>query len=225
MIFELKNISKSFRQGENILPIISDITLSLKAGEIASLVAPSGSGKTTLLQIAGLLDNPDSGQVVIDGTDYSKAGDKERTLARRNKIGFVYQFHHLLPEFSAIENVMMPELIKGHSKAIARDKSAEILSALSLSHRLNHKPSELSGGEQQRVAIARAMVGNPLILLADEPTGNLDPHTAGDVFSMMMEAANSKQMAALIVTHNHELARKTRMIYTIKDGKIEIIFD
>lgn len=217
----LKQITRSFHQGSETLCILKQIDLSLKIGEIVALVGPSGSGKTTLLQIAGLLDNPTSGSIAVSGEEMNKAADAKRTLMRRKHIGFVYQFHHLLPEFSALENVMLPQMIAGVSAKDSATKAQELLSELGLSARLSHRPAKLSGGEQQRVAIARALANDPAILLADEPTGNLDPHTAEQVFAMFLTMAKQKKLAALVATHNMELARRMDRIVTLENGALK----
>jgi len=220
MTLILKNISKSFNQGNQIIQVIKDVNLEIKIGEIVALVGPSGSGKTTLLQISGLLDNPNSGEIFINSKNLSKADDYERTIARKNDLGFVYQFHHLLPEFSALENVAMNLLIKGVGKKEAFTRAKTILEEIGLEHRINHRPSELSGGEQQRVSIARAIVGKPALLLADEPTGNLDSENAVNIFNLLTEFTKQYKMACLVVTHNPELAKKMDRILTIKDGSL-----
>jgi lipoprotein-releasing system ATP-binding protein len=216
----LDGVSKSYKQGKEKLSILKSASLEVKKGELVALVGPSGCGKTTLLQIAGLLDNADSGRVIIGGEDYTKANDASRTKTRRKNLGFIYQFHHLLPEFSAIENVIIPQMITGIKKKDAESHAREVLKLLGLAKRESHRPSELSGGEQQRVAIARAIVNNPSIILADEPTGNLDPHTAAIVFEMLLETARAANLAILMVTHNLELADKVDRAVTLKDGKI-----
>jgi lipoprotein-releasing system ATP-binding protein len=218
MTLILKNISKSFYQGNQTIQVIKNANLEIKAGEIVALVGPSGSGKTTLLQISGLLDNPDLGEIFINSKNLSKATDDQRTMARRTDLGFVYQFHHLLPEFSALENVAMGLLIKGIQKKEAFIRSKEILKEIGLEHRINHRPSELSGGEQQRVSIARAIVGKPSLLLADEPTGNLDSENSANIFNLLTEFTKQYKMACLVVTHNPELAKKMDRIIAIKDG-------
>jgi lipoprotein-releasing system ATP-binding protein len=220
MTLILKNISKSFNQGNQIVQVIKDVNLEIKIGEIVALVGPSGSGKTTLLQISGLLDNPNSGEIFINSKNLSKADDYERTIARKNDLGFVYQFHHLLPEFSALENVAMNLLIKGVGKKEAFTRAKTILEEIGLEHRINHRPSELSGGEQQRVSIARAIVGKPALLLADEPTGNLDSENAVNIFNLLTEFTKQYKMACLVVTHNPELAKKMDRILTIKDASL-----
>ncbi len=207
-VLDLKYITRTYSQGENRITPLSGFSLTIQKGECVALVGPSGSGKTTLLQIAGLLDNPTSGEVTVAGRNMSKAADADRTEARKSHIGFVYQFHHLLPEFSALENVTLPQMIAGISRKQAEEKSNELLASLGLAPRANHRPAKLSGGECQRVAIARALANNPSLLLADEPTGNLDPHTAEQVFALLLEQVKKRGLAALIATHNMELARR-----------------
>ncbi len=217
-ILELRNIKKSFQQGKTRLEVLKDATLTLHQGEVLALVGPSGCGKSTLLQIAGLLERPDGGMVAIAGQDTGKLPDRKRTRLRRDALGFVYQFHHLLPEFSALENVMLPQLIAGKKKKQARAKASELLQKLGLGERLKHRPSELSGGEQQRVAIARAVANNPSLLLADEPTGNLDPYTAEEVFSLLLHQVRTLNLSFLLVTHNPDLTRRVDTVMTIKEG-------
>lgn len=214
----LSDISKSYKQGKDRLVILKHASLEIAEGEVVALVGPSGSGKTTLLQIAGLLDNADSGKVLINGSNYTKANDALRTKTRQKEIGFIYQFHHLLPEFSALENIVIPQMIAGVKKKEAEQRAREVLKFLGLAKREAHRPSELSGGEQQRVAIARAIVNRPSILLADEPTGNLDPHTAGIVFGLLLETAKAAGLSVLMVTHNMELAGKVDRAVTLQDG-------
>ncbi|MCM2473815.1 ABC transporter ATP-binding protein [Rhizobium sp. CG5] len=216
----LSGIERNYGQGETVLTILKDASLNLYEGETVALVAPSGTGKSTLLHIAGLLEHPTEGQVLIGGEDCSGLSADRRTAIRRNSIGFVYQFHHLLPEFTALENIMMPQLIAGLSMAEARERASQLLDYMRIGHRGDHRPSELSGGEQQRVAIARAVANAPLVLLADEPTGNLDPETASYVFSALEALVRQSGLAALIATHNHELARRMDRCVTIVDGKI-----
>lgn len=220
-ILKLANITKDFFISEQKFSVIKNADLEIKKGEILSLVGPSGSGKTTILQIAGLLDNPSSGSVVINGVEASSADDETRTKLRKNNIGFIYQFHHLLPEFSALENVAMPLLIQGKSHAEAFAAAKEMLEQVELHERLNHKPAQLSGGQQQRVAIARAVVGRPSLILADEPTGNLDSELSGKVFDILYKLVKGYGIACLVVTHNVELAKKTDRIVAIRDGVIE----
>ncbi len=207
-VLVLKNIMRRYVKGDNEIIPFHDFSLTIKSGEIVALVGPSGSGKTTLLQIAGLLDNPTAGTVLINGKDASNADDKTRTSLRREHIGFVYQFHHLLPEFSALENIALPQMIAGASFSESCAKSRLLLAELGLDKRSEHRPATLSGGECQRVAIARALANNPSLLLADEPTGNLDHHTAEQVFALLLKQAKNRGLAALIATHNMELAAK-----------------
>jgi len=214
----LQNINKSFWQGQRQIHVIKNANLSLRKGESVALVGPSGAGKTTFLQIAGLLDSPDSGQIFINNIDVGKADDQARTHLRKNNIGFIYQFHHLLPEFSALENVAMPLLINNIAKKSAFLQAEEILIEIGLQDRLKHHPSQLSGGQQQRVAVARAIIGKPSILLADEPTGNLDSESADNVFNLIIKFSKKYQISSMIVTHNLELAKKMDKIVSIKDG-------
>jgi lipoprotein-releasing system ATP-binding protein len=216
----LHGASRHFRQGEATLDILKGAELAVWAGESVALIAPSGSGKSTLLHIAGLLEHPDSGEVYIDGVATSKLSDTARTRIRRTQIGFVYQFHHLLPEFSALENVMLPQMVRGLSRKEARVRAAELLSYLGLKERLTHRPAELSGGEQQRVAIARAVANAPRILLADEPTGNLDVHTAAHVFSTLRQLVRASGLAAIIATHNLDIAAQMDRRVTLRDGLV-----
>src|SRR6201992_437478 len=216
----LHEIKRQYRQGEATLTILDDAQLALWAGQSVALVAPSGSGKSTLLHIAGLLESPDDGEVYVNGHASSGLSDAERTQIRRNDIGFVYQSHRLLPEFTALENVMMPQMIRGLKRSETIKRSTEILSYLGLGERIKHRPSELSGGEQQRVAIARAVANAPRVLLADEPTGNLDPHTADHVFQALMQLVKATNVAMLIATHNMELAGRMDRRVSIVDGQI-----
>jgi lipoprotein-releasing system ATP-binding protein len=206
MVLQLKNITKSYPSGEGKLDVLRGFNLEVKAGEIVALVGPSGCGKTTLLQIAGLLDSADAGEVFINGEDATKANDAKRTALRLKYLGFVYQFHHLLPEFSALENVYLPQLVAGCRLQVAKDRAKELLENFGLGERIHHRPSQLSGGEQQRVAIARALANNPKLLLADEPTGNLDPENASKVFAQFIQYAKKTGLAVLFVTHNADLA-------------------
>ena len=222
-VLELRNIARHYREGLARLDILTDINLTICRGETVALIAPSGSGKSTLLHIAGLLERPDSGETLICGAPTSRMNDGERTRLRRSAIGFIYQFHHLLPEFSALENVALPQMIAGLGGAEARARAMELLDYLKLSARASHRPFELSGGEQQRVAIARAVANAPQLLLADEPTGNLDPRTADHVFETLMTLARNTGLAALIATHNLELAEKMDRRVTLRDGRIEEI--
>jgi len=217
----LKNINKSFFQGKQEIPVIKNANLSILKGESVALVGHSGAGKTTFLQIAGLLDSADSGQIFINNVDASQAKDQTRTDLRKNHIGFIYQSHHLLLEFSALENVAMPLLIRNIERKLAFAQAEEILTQIGLQDRLNHLPSELSGGQQQRVAVARAIVGRPSVLLADEPTGNLDSKNAHNVFDLIIELSKQHQISSLIVTHNLELAKKMDRTISIKDGVLQ----
>ncbi len=217
---QLTGVERHYVQGDNSLSILKGVDFSLKAGQTVALVAPSGTGKSTLLHLAGLLERPDGGEVLINGVSCGELSDQHRTAIRRNDIGFVYQFHHLLPEFTAIENIMMPQLIAGLGKAEARDRSAALLDYMRIGHRAEHRPSELSGGEQQRVAIARAVANAPLVLLADEPTGNLDPETAGYVFEALEALVRQSGLAAMIATHNYELASLMDRRVTLENGKV-----
>jgi lipoprotein-releasing system ATP-binding protein len=214
----LRGIKRTFVQGDRRLEVLKGITLDLKPGEIVALVGQSGSGKSTLLHIAGLLERPDEGDIVIDGKSAGAAGDRERTVMRRQFLGFVYQYHHLLPEFSAIENVMLPQMLNGRSRGQARSHAAELLAMVQLKDRSDHRPGRLSGGEQQRVAIARAVANAPRVLLADEPTGNLDSSTADTVFRQLLSLVRDTGMAALVATHNPELAARMDRTVTLKDG-------
>lgn len=217
-VFSLQQIKKSYKQGRNALEVIKEASLTLNKGEVVALVGPSGSGKSTLLQIAGLLDNADSGSVLLNAVNCTKLKDRERTRMRREAIGFVYQFHHLLPEFSALENVLIPQMIAGNDKKTASENAAHLLERLGLKERVKHFPSELSGGEQQRVAIARALANRPSLLLADEPTGNLDPATAAQVFDVLLQTSRELGQSTLIVTHNHDLTKYMDRVVTLKDG-------
>jgi len=214
-------VQRRYHQGEGTLEILRGTDLAIWPGELVALVAPSGAGKSTLLHVAGLLERPDGGEVYIGGQPTAGMSDGERTRLRREEMGFVYQFHHLLPEFSALENVVLPQLIRGLARKEAEARAAELLGFLGLKERLPHRPAELSGGEQQRVAIARAVANGPRLLFADEPTGNLDPQTAGRVFSILLQLVRASGLAALIATHNMELAARMDRRVTIRDGMIE----
>jgi lipoprotein-releasing system ATP-binding protein len=217
---ELRNIGRTFVQGDRQLEVLKGAELILQPGEMVALVGPSGAGKSTLLYIAGLLEKPDSGEILISGERCDVRNDSSRTALRRRHLGFVYQFHHLLPEFSALENVVLPQLIAGTSKRAARVRASEILTRLGLQHRLKHRPARLSGGEQQRVAIARALANEPAVLLADEPTGNLDHHTADEVMTQLTAEVQGRGLAALVATHNMELAQRMDRILRMEDGKL-----
>lgn len=219
-VLELSEIVKTYKQGKQTLEVLSGVDLSIKPREITALVGQSGSGKSTLLQIAGLLDKPSKGQIFINGECINKVSDDLRTELRRDYIGFVYQYHNLLGDFSALENVMLPMLIAGRSKSEAEERAEFLLKKLHLSHRIKHRPAELSGGEQQRVAIARALANSPKLLLADEPTGNLDPHTSEEVFSALLDIIKETGLAALIATHNMELASRMDRQLRLNDGKL-----
>ena len=219
-ILFLHDVERHYRQGDATLNVLNGVELALWPGESVALVAPSGAGKSTLLHIAGLLEQPDAGEVYIDAVATSHLSDVQRTRIRRTDIGFVYQFHHLLPEFSALENVLLPQMIRGLSRAEAKERAVELLTYLGLGARLNHRPAELSGGEQQRVAIARAVANAPRILLADEPTGNLDVHTAEHVFHALSQLVRASGLAAVIATHNMDLAARMDRRVTLQDGKI-----
>lgn len=216
----LVGIQRSYREGKGSIDILKDAALDLRGGEMVALVAPSGTGKSTLLHVAGLLEKPDGGDVLIGGNSTSGLRDSELTRLRREEIGFVYQAHHLLPEFSAQENVMLPQVIRGLARKEAASRAAELLAFLGLGKRLVHRPSELSGGEQQRVAIARAVANAPRILLADEPTGNLDPHTSSHVFQTLISLVRASGVAALVATHNLELASRMDRRITLQDGRV-----
>lgn len=219
-VLKLSGVDRHYGQGDTVLSILKGADFELRAGEIVALVAPSGTGKSTLLHLAGLLEHPDAGEIFINGEDCGHQSDDRRTAIRRGDIGFVYQFHHLLPEFTALENIMMPQLIGGLSKKDAAERAAQLLDYMRIGHRASHRPSELSGGEQQRVAIARAVANAPLLLLADEPTGNLDPETASYVFDALEALVRQSGLAALIATHNHDLAARMDRRVTIEGGKI-----
>jgi len=216
----IKKLNKSYIQGKNELKILNNINLSIEPGENIALVGPSGCGKSTFLQIIGLLDKPDSGEINYLSLNYANTSDKKRTLFRKKHIGFIYQFHHLLPEFTAEENVMLPLIINGYSIKDAKKESTELLSNLGLRDRVEHKPSSLSGGEQQRTAIARAIIHKPTILLADEPTGNLDPGNAKKVFELFLSEIKKRKQTTITVTHNLDLAEKFDKIITIENGRI-----
>lgn len=219
-VIELKKVSKTFKQGVQKLEVLRGVDLEIKAGEVVALLGPSGSGKSTMLQISGLLEQPTKGEIYIDGQKCSKLNDTLRTLMRRDYLGFVYQYHNLLPDFDALENVMLPQLIAGKKTKEAEDNAKNLLSRLGLEKRLKHRPSALSGGEQQRVAIARALANAPKLLLADEPTGNLDPKTSDIVFAELIKIVKETGLSALIATHNFELADKMDRKVMLKDGKI-----
>jgi lipoprotein-releasing system ATP-binding protein len=220
-IVYLHEVARRYQQGEATLTILDGVRFALWSGQSVALVAPSGAGKSTLLHIAGLLEHPDEGEVYLSGTPTSSLSDIERTMLRRTDIGFVYQSHRLLPEFSALENVMIPQMVRGLRRKEAILRATELLAYLGLRDRISHRPAELSGGEQQRVAIARAVANAPRILLADEPTGNLDPNTAEHVFSALTELVQATNVAMLIATHNMELAGRMDRRVTIREGRVE----
>ncbi|HZB90231.1 MAG TPA: ABC transporter ATP-binding protein [Stellaceae bacterium] len=217
---ELRGVVRTYKQAGTPLPVLCGVSLTIFPSEIAALVGPSGAGKSTLLHTAGLLERPDGGEVLLDGRSCGGMSDSERTQIRRAQLGFVYQFHHLLPEFSAIENVMLPQMIAGKSKAEARARALELLALVGLAARGDHRPARLSGGEQQRVAIVRALANGPRVLLGDEPTGNLDIHTADEVMSALVDIVRRTGLAAVIATHNLELARRMDRILSLEEGVV-----
>lgn len=218
-VLVLKDVQRTFNsETSNPLHILKSASLEIRPGEIVALVGPSGSGKSTLLHVAGLLEKPDAGEVVINGREVSSLSDNERTAIRRDTLGFVYQYHHLLPEFSALENIVIPQYLASRSKTEARARAASLLAAMNLEERGDHRPGQLSGGEQQRVAIARALANRPQLLLADEPTGNLDPRTATRIFDGLIDMVRREGLAAIIATHNFELAARMDRVILIEDG-------
>jgi lipoprotein-releasing system ATP-binding protein len=217
---ELRGVVRSYPQAGGDLEVLRGIDFKIAPGEMVAMIGPSGSGKSTLLHIAGLLEPPTEGQVLFNGRDCGPLSDAERTLIRRDGIGFVYQFHHLLPEFTALENVMVPQLIAGLDRGEARDRAMQLLDMVGLADRTGHRPAQLSGGEQQRVAIVRAIANVPRVVLADEPTGNLDPETSGEVFAQLRRIIASTRIAALVATHNHDLARQMDRIVALRGGKL-----
>lgn len=217
----LRGVKRTYHTGTVELAVLKGVDLDVRPGEIVGLIGPSGSGKSSLLHAAGLLEHPTEGSVFIAGQDCTQLGDRPRTQIRLSSIGFVYQFHHLLPEFTALENVAMPALIAGRGKAWARERAEALLTQLGLAARLDHQPAQMSGGEQQRVALARALTNEPILLLADEPTGNLDPETAAQVFQALYDAARQQGVAALIATHNLDLARYMDRVFALRDGHLE----
>src|SRR6185437_2908083 len=220
---QLRQVRKVFHQGGVELAVLNGVDLTLAAGEIVALVGPSGAGKSTLLHVAGLLERPDGGMLLIGGRECGDLSDEHRTLLRRRALGFVYQFHHVLPEFSALENVMLPQMIAGVARAAARRKAEALLGRVGLAERLTHRPARLSGGEQQRVAIVRALANDPKILLADEPTGNLDHSTAANVMETLIEIVRAHGLAALIATHNLELAARLDRTVALEDGTLRAV--
>ncbi len=223
-VLELRGLSKTYFEGKpNEIKVLDGADLALQAGEVVGLIAPSGAGKSTLLQIAGLLDSPTSGGVWIDGQQAGQARDRERTRLRREHIGFIYQFHHLLPEFSAVENITLPQRANGVGRGEADKRARALLDRVGLAARYSHRPAALSGGEQQRVAFCRAMANGPKLLLADEPTGNLDPETSETVFGVLMELVRETGLSALIATHNHALAARMDRVVRLVAGKVEAV--
>lgn len=219
-VLELHDIKRSFVQADNRLDVLRGCSLEVKEGELVALIGPSGSGKSTFLHIAGLLEKPDSGTIKISGNSVAELDDAGRTALRRKSIGFVYQFHHLLPEFSARENIMIPQMIEGVGIKDAGDRADDLLKIIGLKARADHRPARLSGGEQQRVAIARALANRPKLLIADEPTGNLDPATAENVFSVLQELVKTQGLGLLMATHNHELAARMGRVCELCDGTV-----
>ena len=218
---ELRGVRRVFKQAGTELRVLNGVDLSLREGEIVALVGPSGAGKSTLLHVAGLLERPDGGAVMIDGEDCGSLSDERRTLLRRSEIGFVYQFHHLLPEFSALENVMLPQMIAGLARGRAREKARGLLAQVGLAPRAGHRPARLSGGEQQRVAIVRALANDPRILLGDEPTGNLDHATGESVLATLLDLVRHSGLAGLIATHNLDLAHRLDRVVVLEDGHLK----
>ncbi|WP_142847024.1 ABC transporter ATP-binding protein [Telmatospirillum sp. J64-1] len=216
----LDGVHRCFKQGRETLDVLQGANLEVRVGEIVALVGPSGAGKSTLLHIAGLLERPDAGEVMVGGEGTAKLSDDRRTELRRSHLGFVYQYHHLLPEFSAIENVILPQMIAGKTRKAAAERAMELLTKMGLAKRAEHRPGQLSGGEQQRVAICRALANKPRLLLADEPTGNLDPHTSEGVFDELLRLVRDQGLAALIATHNPDLARRMDRTITLQEGTL-----
>lgn len=220
-VLRLDGVSRIYSEAHGKqITVLNGADFSMRRGETVAMVAPSGAGKSTLLHLAGLLERPNSGEIIIGGVPTIGLGEEKRTAIRRNKVGFIYQFHHLLPEFSALENLMIPQMLRGVEKPAAAERALELLTFMGIDARQDHRPAELSGGEQQRVAIARAVANQPELLLADEPTGNLDPATSERVFKMLENLVRSTGLAALVATHNHELARRMDRHVTLEDGKL-----
>ncbi|QEE35056.1 ABC transporter ATP-binding protein [Octadecabacter sp. SW4] len=221
LILNIQGVTKAYNHGKpNAVTVLQGVDLQVQKGEVVALVAPSGAGKSTLLHIAGLLDTPDAGQVSISGVDMTDLGDRKRTSARRNQVGFIYQFHHLLPEFSALENITLPQLANGVAQGAAQSRAQALLDQVGVGARANHRPAALSGGEQQRVAFCRALANQPRLLLADEPTGNLDPGTSDVVFAALMDLVRDTGLSAVIATHNLELAARMDRTVRLDQGKI-----
>jgi lipoprotein-releasing system ATP-binding protein len=217
---ELRNVERVFTQAGAKLPVLQGVSMAIRPGEVVALVGPSGAGKSTLLHVAGLLERPDGGDVLLDGKSCGRMSDGQRTEMRRTQLGFVYQFHQLLPEFSALENVVLPQMIAGVPRRKAAERARHLLAMVGLEHREEHRPARLSGGEQQRVAIVRALANDPRVLLGDEPTGNLDPHTAEEVCAALMGIVRGTGLAALIATHNFDLARRMDRVLAIEEGVV-----
>jgi ABC-type antimicrobial peptide transport system, ATPase component len=220
-VLTIRGLRRSYKSGDKVLTVLNGVDLYVRPGEIVGLIGPSGSGKSSLLHAAGLLEHPDAGQIIVEGRDCSDLSDRQRTRVRLATIGFVYQAHHLLAEFTALDNVALPQMIAGRSRKAARARALDLLSNLGLRERVDHQPAQMSGGEQQRVAIARALANGPRLLLADEPTGNLDPHTSTAVFDSLYALARSEGVAALVATHNLELAKHMDRVLALKDGHLE----
>jgi lipoprotein-releasing system ATP-binding protein len=219
-VLSLRGVMRSYPSGGRTLEVLKGADLDIYPGEMVGLIGPSGSGKSSLLHAAGLLERPNAGQIIIEGRECSKLGERMRTRVRLGSIGFVYQFHHLLPEFTALDNVAMPLRIAGKSRAVARARAAKLLEQMGLADRMEHQPAQMSGGEQQRVAIARALANEPRVVLADEPTGNLDPVTSGSVFKALYELCRVEGVAALVATHNMDLARFMDRVFGLRDGHL-----
>lgn len=219
-VLSLRNVRRTYQQGHREIHVLNDAAADIFPGEAVALVGPSGAGKSTLLHIAGLLETPDAGHVIVNGQDCARFNDTQRTRVRRTTMGFVYQFHQLLPEFSAVENVAIPQMIQGRSKRAATARAKELLSAMGLAERFSHRPPELSGGEQQRTAICRALANEPRLLLADEPTGNLDPRTSERVFASLMDLVAQTRVSALIATHNMDIAARMSRTFRMADGQL-----
>jgi lipoprotein-releasing system ATP-binding protein len=220
-VLQVRGLERAYETAAGPLPVLLGADLDVSAGEIVGLIGPSGSGKSSLLHAAGLLEHPNAGRITVLGRNCSDLSERQRTRVRLANIGFVYQFHHLLPEFSALDNVALPQMIAGRSRKAARERARGLLAELGLEARAHHQPAQMSGGEQQRVAIARALANAPRLLLADEPTGNLDPRTSAAVFEALYELVRRQGVAALIATHNLELARHMDRVYALKDGRLE----
>jgi len=220
-VLSIRGLERSYATGAGPLTVLRGVDLDVARGQVVGLIGPSGSGKSSLLHAAGLLEHPDAGAITVLGRNCSDLTERQRTRVRLATIGFVYQFHHLLPEFTALDNVALPQMIAGSSRRAARERAEDLLSELGLSGRLGHQPAQLSGGEQQRVAIARALANSPRLLLADEPTGNLDPKTSAAVFDSFYALVRNRGVAALIATHNLELARHMDRVFALRDGHLE----